>query len=569
MSAFVMEVTVGGEGLCEAAAEKPLECRVAGDIERRAHAAHPAVEAEDAVARRQHEMEIVAHEQDAAAPPLARIGNEPVEFDLPGEIDPGERLVEHEEVGIPEERPRQQQTMELPARKRPHLTVAGTRKSHLGEPCLELRTPERPGEAEKAGCRERQRRIEIEPLRCIADDDAGPAPDASPVGPGEAQEHAHERRLSGAVGSDQSHDLAAGDLDVYVFEKRPTAAMNRDVAGAKQDLPRAPVGRSSFPRLCDGGALGWRRHRKRVSAASKEGEVSFCRRTALITLASALLLPPAARGGPQLLAVASLAPVHGILAALMHGAGEPRLLIPPAASPHDYRLRPSEVRALLAADLFVWIGPELEHALSPYAERLEPARRLTLIDEPEIRRLPLDGPGAGEAAGTDPHIWLDPENGAAIARAIARRLVARDHANAERYRENLEAFVRRLRKLERELARRLEAVRAVPFLTIHPAFRYLARAFDLHFLGALTPSPEIPPTPRSLARLRARASRADARCLFLEPQAPRRVAERFAAELDLRLGELDPIGVGIPPGPEQYFELLRRNAERLRSCLAG
>ncbi|MDE4134824.1 zinc ABC transporter substrate-binding protein [Phaeobacter sp. QD34_3] len=59
-----------------------------------------------------------------------------------------------------------------------------------------------------------------------------------------------------------------------------------------------------------------------------------------------------------------IAPVHGLVARVMQGVGEPDLVVQPGASPHGYSMRPSEAQALDQADLVVWVG----EALTPWLE---------------------------------------------------------------------------------------------------------------------------------------------------------------------------------------------------------
>ena len=44
-----------------------------------------------------------------------------------------------------------------------------------------------------------------------------------------------------------------------------------------------------------------------------------------------------------------IAPVHSLVSKVMNGLGEPKLIIPAEASPHEYQLRPSEAKALQEA----------------------------------------------------------------------------------------------------------------------------------------------------------------------------------------------------------------------------
>ncbi|MBM3559858.1 MAG: zinc ABC transporter substrate-binding protein, partial [Alphaproteobacteria bacterium] len=66
------------------------------------------------------------------------------------------------------------------------------------------------------------------------------------------------------------------------------------------------------------------------------------RRSAPLLAATLLLsaLHPAAAETPAV--VASIPPVHSLVAAVMEGVGKPALLIPGAVSEHTYTLKPSD-----------------------------------------------------------------------------------------------------------------------------------------------------------------------------------------------------------------------------------
>ncbi len=76
-----------------------------------------------------------------------------------------------------------------------------------------------------------------------------------------------------------------------------------------------------------------------------------------------------------------IAPVHGLVARVMQGVGEPALVVPPGASPHGYALRPSEARALDQADLVFWMGESLTPWLAgPLEELAADAHRVELLE---------------------------------------------------------------------------------------------------------------------------------------------------------------------------------------------
>ena len=74
--------------------------------------------------------------------------------------------------------------------------------------------------------------------------------------------------------------------------------------------------------------------------------------------------------------VASLPPLQGLAAAVLDGIAEPEVLVRGGGSEHAYAVKPSDARALGAADLVLWVGPRLETFLEkPLATLARPGDR--------------------------------------------------------------------------------------------------------------------------------------------------------------------------------------------------
>ena len=80
----------------------------------------------------------------------------------------------------------------------------------------------------------------------------------------------------------------------------------------------------------------------------------------LVTLWWRPAAPPSAGGA----VVATIAPLHSLVAGVMEGAGEPLLLLPGGQSPHEMSLRPTDVDTLHRATLVVWVGSFVETFLT-------------------------------------------------------------------------------------------------------------------------------------------------------------------------------------------------------------
>ena len=108
------------------------------------------------------------------------------------------------------------------------------------------------------------------------------------------------------------------------------------------------------------------------------------------------LLTTSAMAAPNV--VASIKPVHSLVASVMAGLGEPTLIVKGSASPHTYALKPSDAGALESADIVFWTGHGMELFLGDALDTLATnATVVELADSPGITLLPVREGGAFEA----------------------------------------------------------------------------------------------------------------------------------------------------------------------------
>ncbi|MDD9908338.1 MAG: zinc ABC transporter substrate-binding protein [Ahrensia sp.] len=117
-----------------------------------------------------------------------------------------------------------------------------------------------------------------------------------------------------------------------------------------------------------------------------------------ILLASTLLSTSALSAQADVKVVASIKPVHSLVAAVMEGVGEPGLVVEGAGSPHTYSLKPSQAQMLQDANVVFWIGHEMEAFLEKPVEALgNNARSVELIDAHDLVKLEFREGGAFDA----------------------------------------------------------------------------------------------------------------------------------------------------------------------------
>jgi zinc transport system substrate-binding protein len=296
--------------------------------------------------------------------------------------------------------------------------------------------------------------------------------------------------------------------------------------------------------------------------------ISICAAIAMAAIAMVAIVTTPAKADPPRV-IATIAPLHSLVAGVMAGVGEPDLLLSGPVSPHDFALAPSDIRRIAAAHVVVWIGPPLESFL---VKPLDGAgdRQLDLLAVSALDALPFDAGGdGGDSTGLDPHIWLDPVRAIAIVSAVKDRLSKIDPDHAETYRVNAAALSDRLAALDEAIRARLQPVASRPFIAFHDAYGYFSHRYGLRPAGHFAVDPQRRPGARTIARLTDLVRTGTVACAFAEPQFDARIVTAIAADRPLHIGRLDPLGVNIEPGPALYETLLKANTEAIADCLGG
>ena len=274
----------------------------------------------------------------------------------------------------------------------------------------------------------------------------------------------------------------------------------------------------------------------------------------------------------------SIKPLQLIAAAVQDGVAIPEVLLPPGASPHNYALRPSDVRKVQSVDLVYWIGPDMEGFLPRVLKgRTLPSVAVQDLPGLKLRRFAEDSHSHAEEAdehdhdhrpgSLDAHLWLSPVNARVIATKMAADLSAADPDNAPRYQSNLKAFDERLDALDLRLKARLAGIAGKPYFVFHEAFDYFEDAYGLKHTGVFSVAAEVQPGAQHVAAMRTRLQEVGKTCVFSEPPLRPRLAETLVAGLPVKLAELDALGGYTPATAQGYEQVLEKLGNDLAGCL--
>ncbi len=278
--------------------------------------------------------------------------------------------------------------------------------------------------------------------------------------------------------------------------------------------------------------------------------------------------------------VVTIKPIHSLVAAVMQGVEQPpKLLISGSQSPHNFALRPSDIRLLNSADLIFWVGDSMESNLRGAIELVNSKSEvITLLETPGIQRLSSrkgglwesqrdDNSGHNHSHYADPHIWLSTHNAKKITQLVAQRLSLLDPPHRDLYSQNSATLITKLEQLHASTAERLKPIQNRPYIVFHDAYHAFEQEFELNAVGSITISPERPSGAKRITTLRRHITSNAVVCLFSEPQFQPKLVANLIDGTTTRSGTLDPIGNSLRAGPNHYFQLIDNLSNSLVNCL--
>ena len=226
--------------------------------------------------------------------------------------------------------------------------------------------------------------------------------------------------------------------------------------------------------------------------------------------------------------------------------------------PHEYEVRPNDVKALASADIVLRSGGEVD-------AWLDGALDAAGVDEQDV----VDAGAAAGMEGDDPHWWQDPQKAekaaVAIGAAFARAGLPDDSA----------AYLKRLQTLDAGVRRCIDEVPPAQrkLVTSHDALGYYARRYGIEVIGTVIPAltTAAQPSAGDVAKLVATIKAAGVKTIFAESSVNPKVEEAIAREAGARIGKAlwaDSLG---PKGSDgaTYIESIAANTDALVDGFTG
>ncbi len=253
----------------------------------------------------------------------------------------------------------------------------------------------------------------------------------------------------------------------------------------------------------------------------------------------------------------SILPIKTFVEEIAGNDFEINVLLPPGASPADFTLIPSQLKAIDRSEVWFRIGYiGFEYS---WREKIEQANRdMKVVNLSEgldlISDEYLPSGEKSSTGGINPHTWLSPTLVKQMTGGITEELSMLNPEKKREYQENLSRFVQKIDELDGEIRATLKDYEGRQFIMFHPSLSYFAREYGL-VQYSLEPGGK-EPTPQRMTALVDLAKKEDIGVIYIQSDLDQEQARVFAEEID---GEVEQMW---PLNPE-WFENLREITDML------
>lgn len=289
------------------------------------------------------------------------------------------------------------------------------------------------------------------------------------------------------------------------------------------------------------------------------------------------------------LVLSTIKPVHALVRAVAGDIVDTAQIIPDYASPHSYSFKPSDLRRLSKADLVFRIDEHMESFLDKSLTSIAKDKLISLSDAEGLMLLKANHSHTeheaheahddyeeheeheehetDNAAETDYHLWLNPENATAMVKQIRDQLIQLDATNSAQYTENAQQLIDSIAEKDKAISLQMSEVTESPFIVMHDAWQYFSKHYKLNQLSSVTLQEDLRASAKAISEVRELIRSEGVTCVVTEPNFRLDTVNILTEGFNVNTAQIDPLGRDIKSDLQGYPELLQNTADKLLSCL--
>ncbi len=251
--------------------------------------------------------------------------------------------------------------------------------------------------------------------------------------------------------------------------------------------------------------------------------------------------------------VASILPEKTFIEAIGGDKVHTMVMVPRGSEPHTYEPKPSQMKEIAKAQLFLTLGVPFENSWLPKLKNQNRKMEVINVGKGVEKIAMTEHHHEGESkhkeekheeehhhGGLDPHIWTSPENIKIIAKNIYTALAAKDKVNSNYYKSNYEKFLAKIDATDKEIKKILSTLpKGTKFMVFHPAWGYFAKEYGLEQVAIEAGGKE--PKPKQLMHLVDEAKEEKVTAIFTEPEFSQKAAKVIAKEAGVPVVAVSPL----------------------------
>ena len=318
--------------------------------------------------------------------------------------------------------------------------------------------------------------------------------------------------------------------------------------------------------------------------------------------------------------ISTIQPINSLVSAVIGNTGKSITIIPSEQSPHDFKLKPSDVKVLQNGNIIFYVSNHLESSITKVFKNLpKNIKLINLMEESGVNHLAIRDNDAWERHDhhghddhddhdkhgkkhddhddhdkhgkkhddhddhdkhgkkhddhddhekeDDVHVWLSPDNAIKIVQKVNKVLSLYFPENSKIYNDNTTKFIDKIRNLKMELVKELSPIKNKPYIVFHDAYQYFEKTFELNAVGSVALEGDIASSPKQISLIKDKIVKSKALCVFQEPQFDSKLVKIVVEGTDAKIGTLDPLGVNISENKDFYLQLITNMAKSLKECL--
>ena len=251
-------------------------------------------------------------------------------------------------------------------------------------------------------------------------------------------------------------------------------------------------------------------------------------------------------------------------------------IVPIGQDPHEYEVKPKDIKALTDADVVFYNGLNLETGNGWFENALSQANKSyedgsVVKVSKNVKPLYLNGAKEGDESKQDPHAWLSLDNGIKYVEEISKALIKKNDNYKDDIQSNTKDYIAKLEDLKKESHDKFNDIpkeqRAM--ITSEGAFKYFSKQFDIKPGYIWEINTEKQGTPEQMKQAVKFVQDNNLKHLLVETSVDKKSMQSLSEETNLDIyGEVytDSIGKKGTKG-DSYFNMMQENINTVHGSM--